>query len=462
MEAFLSKTYGCLLYQEDIMQACMVLGGYDSNEADEVRKILGKKKVEKVAAAGQEFTTRAVERGMDPSAAAALWSQMAEFAKYSFNRAHAYAYAVLGYWCAWLKFHFPVEYLTAAMTTVDADRIPDFVKEARRMGYQVLPPDINESGAGFTKGALQVRYGLSQIKGIGQGGRLIVEERTARGPFTSYENFLDRLVEPKDSKVNMGHVRTLAKIGAFDSLVPNRRGLEQMLLDDKSGASTRCVWKTDQPDTFVWTQIKVRREGDEKVEEAVQHALPCSFDWSSEPIPVNPRTGKKSGAKPKPPVARCTKGCRHYEAPPPVVIADVEPYTDADIRDIEAELLGVFLSSTPFDMLPQAEREYTRAQADLMLTPNGPGGLYLSAGALTKVRPHTVKSSGAKMGFVAFETEAGVVDVTVFATQWARFQPSLKTGGFYVFEVNRNSKGFTLESLMPYQPIANHPTPQEN
>ena len=439
LETVLAKTYGCMLYQEDIMQACMVLGGYTDDEADEVRKILGKKKVEKVAAAGQEFVARVSERGMSREAATALWAQMAEFAKYSFNRAHAYAYAVLGYWCAWLKFHYPVEFLTAALSSVDKDRIPAFIKEARRMGFAVLPPDINESGSGFKAGALSVRYGLDSVKGVGVAAKHIQEAQ----PFTSFEDFMARVVEPKGSKVNKGHVATLAKIGAFDSLVPNRRGLETILLADKTGESAKCVHKTDGSPSFTWVTIKPKTDPPEQ--ETI--VLPCAFDWDTEPEPVNPRTGKKM--KRKAPPKRCSKACRNYTAPPPMQVEEVEPYTDVDIREIEAELLGVFLTSTPFDVLPEEERTITAEQAQLAGAERAPEGLYLCAGILTKRRPYTDRN-GNRMGFLEFETEVNSLDVTCFKDTWATMGERLTPGGFYIFEVERNSRGLTLYSISDY------------
>lgn len=438
----LSKTYGCMLYQEDIMQTCMVLGGYSSNEADEVRKILGKKKVEKVAAAGQEFISRVVERGMEREAAAALWAQMAEFAKYSFNRAHAYAYAVLGYWCAWLKFHYPVEFLTSALSGVDKDRIPAFIKEARRMGFQVLPPDVNVSGSGFKAGPLSVRYGLDSIKGIGVAAAHI----QAAQPFTSFEDFMARVVEPKESKVNRGHVATLARIGAFDSLVPNRRGLETVLLAEKSGEAERCVHKTDGPG-FTFETIKVRKTERGPVEEVERTTLPCTFDWDAEEAPINPRTQKKG--KKKAPPKRCTKACRNYTAPPPMQVADVAPYTDVDIREIEADLLGVFLSSTPFDVLPTEDRELLLGQAELLSADRPPEGLYLCAGVLTKRRPYTDRN-GRKMGFLEFETEVNTLDVVCFNEAWLKFGDSLSTGRLYVFEAERTGRGLSLYSISTF------------
>lgn len=426
MEQVLAKSFGSMLYQEDIMQACMLLAGYDSNEADKVRKILGKKKVEQAAIAGQEFIERATQRGMQRENATALWAQMQEFSKYAFNRAHAFAYAVLALWGAWLKFHYPIESLTSSLSGVDMDRVPEFVKEARRMGYKVLPPDINHSGAGFQVGgnALEIRYGLEAISGIGEPAALAIKERA---PYTSYDDFLTRVVEDKTMPaVNMGTVRTLAHIGAFDSVVPNRRGLETVLLADKSGESTRCVFKQDT------------------IPIGAPNGLPCVFDWSSEPDPINPKTGKKM--KRKAPPKRCTKACRQYTPPPPLQVADVEPYTDRDIREIEASVLGVFLTSQPFDMLPDDERQYSITQAELALDPSGPGGAYLLMGVLVKVRPYTDKS-GRKMAFLEFETERGAISVTAFNTEWTRYSPAIRSGALYVVEAFRNPRGFTLQAL---------------
>lgn len=422
LEQVLARTYGTLLYQEDIMATVMTLAGYDSTEADDVRKILGKKKVDKVAAAGKEFIERAVAMGMDRNAANNLWSQMAEFAKYSFNRSHAFAYAVLCGWCAWLKFHYPVEFLLAAMNTVDTDKLPTFITEARRMGYQVLPPEINASGAGFTAEGLVLRYGL-RIKGVG--------EETAKAimggqPYASFEDFMTRMVEPKGSSVNRGVVAALAHIGAFDSLVPNRRGLETSLLADKTGESARCIFVTDI------------------VPVGAPNNLRCSFDWASEPPPVNPRTGKK--LKPKPPPKRCTKACRQYVAPPPLDPAVVEPYTDADIRAIELENLGVYLSSTPFDALPDDLREEVTKNAEMALLPSGPQGSYLLVGSLVKKRPYT-DSSSRSMGFLAFETERGVIDVTCFSSMWTAANPILSRGKLYALDAERNSRGFSLSVI---------------
>lgn len=416
LEQVLAKTYGCLLYQEDIMATCMVLAGYDSTKADEVRKILGKKQVEKVYEAGREFIEGCVENGMEREAAAHLWDQMAEFAKYSFNRAHAYGYAVLAYWTAWLKVHYPVEFFTSILSTVKQERIPEFVTEARRLGLKVLPPDINESGHGFKPIELGVRYGLDSIKGVGEAAMKLI---AATQPFTSFEDFRER------AGVDSGKTATLARVGAFDSLVENRRGLEKLLLDEKTGDATKCVFK------------------DETV--SGPNGLPCTFDWDNEPEPVNPRTGKK--LKRKPIVKRCTKGCRNYTKPEPLSIDTIAPYTAEDIRDIEMEMLGIYLSSTPFDAIEDpVDRELLQQEAAEI--EDGPQRDYLLAAIITKARKHKDQHQR-EMGFLTLVTEKNDLDVTVFSKTWERYKANLRVGTLAIVEVTKNNRGYNLLSFMP-------------
>lgn len=416
LEAVLAKTYGAMLYQEDIMAVCMVLAGYDSDEADHVRKILGKKKVELVAAEGLKFVQRAVENNTDRRVAEEIWAQMGEFAKYSFNRAHAYSYATLAYWTAWLKTHYPREYLTASMATIDKDRIPQFVTEARRLGYEVLPPDINISGKGFTADGLVVRYGLESVNRVGAiAAQAILDGRT-EGPYTSYEDFLER----KGGKCNMLHVLQLARVGAFDSLFPNRRGLEYRIEADKSGESTKCKDK-DEQHVNVWA-----RDNHEVV-------LPCHFDWSTEPLKLG-RTNKPLKNQPKPP-KKCTKACRHYTPRDPQDYSGIEPYSDAEIRDIEYELLGVYLSSSPFERIPPDMLAELMTADDLMTAE--PQGSYPSAIIVASARPDP---KGRDFGFATLNTPAGDVSVILFSNQWERYKPFLRKGQMAFVEIFKSDQ----------------------
>lgn len=414
-------TGNCMIYQEQVMAVTQLLAGYDESEADYVRRILGKKKVSAIAEAGQTFLDRV---DMPREQAERLWAQMAEFSKYGFNKSHAYAYAFLAFWTAFLKVNYPREFLVAAMSTVDKDRVPEFVKEARRLDVEVLPPDINHSGPGFTADPDQyaVRYGLGSVKGVGDVAvRALVEAQ----PYASWEDFETR----RSPKANAGVTALLARVGAFDSLVANRRGLEAKLLAAKTGEDAQCVHKRV-----------------ETVPGALQiQNVWCTFDWSSEPAPINPRTGKILKRKPLP--KRCTKACRQYTAPPPLQIENVDPYTPIDIRAIEHEMLGTYLSSTPFDDLSEKDRAVCRAQAEQLAT--GPNGTYYVAAIVAGARPHTARS-GDQMGFLNLETEVSTIRVAVYRDTWAIEQRRFTKGALCLAELKKTDRGC---SLVTYQPL---------
>lgn len=425
MEQVLGPTWGCMIYQEQIMSACILLGGYTSDEADEVRKILGKKKIEKIGPAGQEFVSRSVANGMERKAAQDLWEQMAEFAKYSFGKAHAYAYAVLAYWTAWLKFHYPVEFFTAALSTIDKKRIPEFIKEVRRNGYTVLPPDINTSGKGFKAEPLAVRYGLDAINGIGE---VAVDYLIEGQPYKSFDEY-DEYVTQKGTKANAAVQMLLAKVGALDSLEPRRAGLVRALERRKSGEDTQCVFK-----------------GLPRLQEAAPSV--CGFDWDTEEPPVNPRTQKLLPLKPPP--KRCTKACRQYKAPEAMALDDVDDLTAEDIRAIEHELLGVFLTSTPFDRLDPDDRQRLFGDAERLTT--GKPGLYTVAAILMGVRKTKTRASGDEMAFLTLDTEVSTIEAVCFPKKWAEIKTGMHDGQLCLVVVEQqdgDKKGFVVKEYLP-------------
>lgn len=427
MEAILGDSQGAPIYQDHVLELMMKLAGYSSDEADEVRKILGKKKVEKIAGAGQEFVHRAREwGGMDREVAQHLWDQLAEFAKYGFNKAHAYSYSMISYWTAWLKIHYPIEFFVAALSTIDKDRIPEFIKEVRRAGYTVLPPDINASGKGFKAEPLAVRYGLDAIKGIGE---TAVDYLIAGQMYTSFEQF-DQYVTQKGTKANAGVQMLLAKIGALDSLEPRRAGLVALLEARKSGEDTQCV---------------------RKVSALNEHGLPCSFDWSTEPQPVNPRTGKKLPIKPPP--KRCTKACRQYLAPPPYEIGDKQ-YSDEDIRAIEHDLLGVFLSSTPFDRLDPDDRASLLSDAERLTS--GAVGFYTVAAILMGIRKTKTRASQEEMAFLTLDTEVSTVEAVAFPKTWVDISTGMHTGQLCLVNLEQQDgdRGLVVREYLPIRPPA--------
>lgn len=414
LEGVLDKTYGVMLYQEDIMAICRILAGYSADEADDVRRILGKKKVELVDAEGVKFIERAVANDTPRDVAVNIWALMAEFAKYSFNRAHAYSYATLGYWQAWLKTHYIRQALTNTMATVPKERIPQFVAEARRVGYQVLPPDINDSQLGFTAKGLVIRYGLHSIPGIGDAASAAIIQGQ---PYASYDDFLER----KGPACNMGHVKKLVGIGAFDSLHENRRALEARLIDDTTGVNEQCQWL--HPERMM-----------------NEHNLPCVFDWASEP-PKLGRSGKPLKTQPVPP-KRCTKACRHYEAKAPTDYSGLPNYSEEEIREREVAMLGVYLSSSPFDAIPLDLMGEMYTADDLVVANNG---VYPVVATVANSRPDP---KGRDFGFASFMTPSGELSTIVFSKQWAQVKDQLRKGAMvFITVIKTGDDRYRLDTL---------------
>lgn len=440
LEEITGDSQGCPIYQDHVLELMMKLAGYSSDEADEVRKILGKKKVEKIAGAGQEFVQRAREwGGMDREVAQHLWDQLAEFAKYGFNKAHAYSYSMISYWTAWLKIHYPVEFFVAALSTIEKNRIPEFIKEVRRAGYTVLPPDINASGKGFKAEPLAVRYGLDAIKGIGDAA---VDYLIEGQLYTSFDQF-DAYTNAEGTKANAGVQMMLARIGALDSLEPRRAALVKMLTDRKNGADTRCVHRNDN----VLIPLTTRKEFIDSGHAELLVPDGCGFDWDSEPQPVNARTGKK--LKRKPPPKKCTKACRRYQAPPKAELSDSETFSDEDIRTIEHELLGVFLSSTPFDKLHPDDR--TNLYGDAERLPAGGPGYYTVAAILMGIRKTKTRASQEEMAFLTLDTEVSTVDAVAFPKTWIDISTGMHTGQLclVVLEKQDGDRGLVVREYMP-------------
>src|SRR5882724_150670 len=220
MKEILSNTYGIIVYQEQIMQLAQKLAGYSLSEADLMRRAMGKKKREEMAVHEQKFIDGAVERGLKREKAEKIFSLMAQFSDYGFNRSHSVAYAYLAFQTAYLKAHFPEHFYAAVLSSEaqDAAKVFKYSKELRTQGIQLLPPDVNESNAGFTplKGA--IRYGLAAIKGLGQSTVNAVIEARHTGSFRSFFDFAERV---DIGALNRRSLEGLVSAGAFDTLNPN-------------------------------------------------------------------------------------------------------------------------------------------------------------------------------------------------------------------------------------------------
>lgn len=232
LEEILERSYGVITYQDDVMMISIKLAGYSWLEADKLRKAMGKKIPEVMAAEKDKLMQGLVEHGLSEQKANQLWSLIEPFAAYGFNKAHAASYGRVAYQTAYMKANFPVEYMSAVLTadSGDTEKISEIIHECKRMGIEVLPPDINESFADFSvvPSKNTIRFGLETIKNFGSGiTDTIVEERKKNGPYTSLQDFLTRI---HDRNLNKKSLEALICAGAFDSF--ERRGLLYANLDN--------------------------------------------------------------------------------------------------------------------------------------------------------------------------------------------------------------------------------------
>ncbi len=221
----LDETYGLIVYQEQVQKAAQILAGYTLGQADLLRRAMGKKKKEILDKEFVPFEAGMKERGYSDGAISAVWEVLVPFSGYAFNKAHTVAYGLVSYWTAFLKANYPTEYMAALLTSVgdDKDKSALYLAECRRMGITVLPPDVNSSAATFTAVGSDIRFGLTAVRNVGANVvEEIVRTREAKGAFTSFTDFLDKVPAVVCNKRT---IESLIKAGAFDSLDHRRRPL---------------------------------------------------------------------------------------------------------------------------------------------------------------------------------------------------------------------------------------------
>ena len=226
LKEILDVSYGCIVYQEQVMQICRTLAGYSYARADIVRRAMSKKKTSAMQAEREAFVSGCEANGVTKDAAEEIFEEMLGFAKYAFNKSHATAYAIISYRTAYLKAHYPAEYFTALLTSVldNAGKVREYIVDASRFGVKVLPPDINHSGESFTADGSNIRFGLLAIKNVGRNfAKAVIKSRSAK-EFVSFDEFVSRMI---DSDLNKRTVESLIKCGAFDSLSVPRSALMQ-------------------------------------------------------------------------------------------------------------------------------------------------------------------------------------------------------------------------------------------
>ena len=231
LEHILAPTYGCIVYQEQVMQIVRDLAGYTLGRSDLLRRAMSKKKGDVMQKEQQNFVygnpeenvPGCIANGIDEKTANQIYDEMIDFAKYAFNKSHAAAYAVVAYQTAWLKYYYPVEFMAALMTSVidNSGKVSEYIYTCRQMGIEILPPDINKGVGNFSVDNGRIRYGLAAIKSIGRPViEAIIKEREAAGEFKTLKDFIERL---SGKEVNKRTIESFIKSGAFDSLGGTRK-----------------------------------------------------------------------------------------------------------------------------------------------------------------------------------------------------------------------------------------------
>ena len=237
LEPILNVTYGCMVYQEQVMQIVRELAGYSLGRADLVRRAMGKKKLDVMAKEREYFIhgqtdeqgniiiPGCVRNGIDEVSANKIFDEMAEFAKYAFNKSHAAAYSVVSYQTAYLKKYYPEEFMAATLNSFlgNLDKVPEYIDECKRLGIEILKPNINKSFTKFTVDNKKIRFGMGSVKNVGIAAvDAIVAEREKNGPFESFTDFCERI---QNEAVNKKCIECLIKAGAFDDFEQTRRTL---------------------------------------------------------------------------------------------------------------------------------------------------------------------------------------------------------------------------------------------
>ena len=236
LQPILEVTYGCIVYQEQVIEIFRSLAGFSLGQADNIRRAMSKKKHKVIDAERVAFVhgdpargiDGAVRRGIGESVANSIYDEILDFASYAFNKAHAVSYAIVVYRTAYMKRHYPREYMAALLTSIldNSTKVSEYIAECRDMGIRLLPPDVNESDADFTVAGENIRFGLVAIKGIGWGAiEELMREREQNGPFRDFEDFCRRMA---GKELNRRAVENLIKAGAFDSMGHTRRALLQI------------------------------------------------------------------------------------------------------------------------------------------------------------------------------------------------------------------------------------------
>ncbi len=385
LEEILAPTYGCIVYQEQVMQIVMKLAGYTLGRSDLVRRAMSKKKGDVMAKERANFVygneeegvEGCIKRGIPEDVANHVFDEMIDFAKYAFNKSHAAAYAVVAYQTAWLRFYHPVEFMAALLTSVitNTKKITEYINTCRTMGIRILPPDINEGEAGFSVSDGHIRYGMAAIKSLGKSViDEMVAEREAHGKYKNLKDFMSRL---SSREINKRTLESLIKAGALDSLGNTRKQL-----------------------MMVYAQVldEVNREKKENV--SGQMSL---FDFFTE------------------------EQKKEYEVQYP----DVGEYVQEQKLSFEKEVLGIYVSGHPLEQYRKSmDKQITGISTDFEPDEDSgravvrDGQHYVVGGLISDITVKLTKNNQ-NMAFLTIEDMYGTLEIILFPRTYQEYREKL-------------------------------------
>ena len=418
LEPILEPTYGCIVYQEQVMQIVQQLAGYTLGRADLVRRAMSKKKAAVMQKERQNFVygneeegvPGCIVNGIPEKVANKIYDEMIDFAKYAFNKSHAAAYAVVAYQTAWLKYYYPVEFMAALMTSVidNSSKVSEYILSCRQMGISILAPDINESDSAFSVSGNGIRYGLNAIKSIGKPViESIVEERSVGGAFKDLSDFVERM---SGKEINKRTVENFVKAGAFDSFPENRH---QMMM--------------------IYEQLMNQTAQRKKTEFAGQMSL---FDFVEEE--------EKQAFK--------------------VKVPKVPEYGKEELLAFEKEVLGIYISGHPLEEYEEQWRKgISHVTTDFLPTEEGEeakivdGERAIIGGMITSKTTKATKTNK-MMAFITVEDLVGSVEVLIFPKDYEKNTKLLNVdskvfvSGRVSAEEDKASK-LILERVIPFDTV---------
>ncbi|HEU4588575.1 MAG TPA: DNA polymerase III subunit alpha [Gemmatimonadales bacterium] len=401
----LEPTYGVITYQEQVMRIANVLAGFSLAEADVLRKAVGKKDAELIKKELGKFVERVVAQGHPRKLAEELSAQIETFGRYGFNKSHSVAYSVLSYQTAWLKAHYPAEFMAALLSSEigNTDKVVQYINEARELDLEVLPPDVNESGFKFTVvGEHRIRFGLGAVRNVGWGAIESIIEARQEKPFTSLADFVERI----DLRVcNKRVIESLIAAGACDGLGGHRKQLIEAL--DRVLAEAQL--KQQERDAGQASLF-----GDGSATAAAAHA--------------------------------------------PVPLPDVPPWPEAERLAREKEVLGFFISGHPLERFrSEVELFGTRTTATLHEWSEHP----VTIGAVvTMVKRQISKKTGKEYARLVLEDFHGTAEAIVFPEAWSKLNQAilpdsalLLTGGYSARDRGEERAPFVVEGARPLEEL---------